>query len=130
MLSVREINDLIPELVKSAQCSQRLNCVATFLRSCVAQTLSRGFKPHPVPVRGQLRPTPKTLRGAPFIRKQNGRLSHLGGFTPNAIFIRFCISCIFVRFLMNELDEYVFTQNAIASDCAFTNPSSKSTYVF
>ena len=48
-----------------------------------------------------------------FASKMEGK----GGFTQNAIFIRLnCISCIFVRFLMNEPDEYVFTQNAIASD--------------
>ena len=44
------------------------------------------------------RPTeapPKTSRGARFIRKQNGRK---GGFTQNAIFI---------RFLMNELHRFV-----------------------
>ena len=55
-----------------------------------------------------------------------------GGFTQNAIFIRFCISCIFERFLMNELDGYacVFTLNAIASDFASRYPSLKSTHVF
>ena len=38
-LSVRTPN---PGPVKSAQCRQRLATVATFLRSCVAQTLSSG----------------------------------------------------------------------------------------
>ena len=40
-LSVREVLGSIPGPVKSAQCRQRLATVATFLRSCVAQALSR-----------------------------------------------------------------------------------------
>ena len=65
---------------------------------------SAGTRPteHPLP--------PKPSRGALFMRNQNGK----GCFTQNAIFIRFCISFIFVRFLMNEPDGYVFAQNAIA----------------
>ena len=42
MLSVREVWGSIPGPVKSTQCRQRLATVATFLRSCVAQALSRG----------------------------------------------------------------------------------------
>ena len=45
-LSVREVWGSIPGPVKSAQCRQRLATVATFLRSCVAQALSRGDGPH------------------------------------------------------------------------------------
>ena len=41
-LSVREVWGSIPGPVKSAQCRQRLATVATLLRSCVAQALSRG----------------------------------------------------------------------------------------
>ena len=41
-LSVREVRGSIPGTVKSTQCRQRLATVATFLRSCVAQALSRG----------------------------------------------------------------------------------------
>ena len=52
------------------------------------------------------------------------------GFTQNAIFIRFCISCIIVQFLMNEPHGYVFTQNAIAFNFASMYPSLKSTHVF
>ena len=44
-LSVREAWGSIPGPVKSAQCRQRLATVATFLRSCVAQALSRGDGP-------------------------------------------------------------------------------------
>ena len=44
-LSVREVWDSISEPVKSTQCRQRLATVATFLRSCVAQGLSRGDGP-------------------------------------------------------------------------------------
>ena len=44
-LSVREVWGLIPGPVKSTQCRQRLATVATFLRSCVAQALSRGNGP-------------------------------------------------------------------------------------
>ena len=44
-LSVREVWGSIPGPVKSAQCRQRLATVATFLRSCVAQALSRGDGP-------------------------------------------------------------------------------------
>ena len=44
-LSVREVWGSIPGPVKSAQCRQRLVTVATFLRSCVAQALSRGDGP-------------------------------------------------------------------------------------
>ena len=40
-LSVREVWGSIPGPVKSAQCRQRLATVETFLRSCVAQALSR-----------------------------------------------------------------------------------------
>ena len=36
----------IPEPVKSAQCRQRHATAATFLRNCVAPTLSRGDGPH------------------------------------------------------------------------------------
>ena len=45
-LSVREVWGSIPGPVKSTQCRQRLATVATFLRSCVAQTLSRGDGPY------------------------------------------------------------------------------------
>ena len=41
-LSAREVWGSIPGPVKSAQCRQRLATVAMFLRSCVAQALSRG----------------------------------------------------------------------------------------
>ena len=41
-LSVREVWGSIPGPAKSTQCRQRLATVATFLRSCVAQALSRG----------------------------------------------------------------------------------------
>ena len=44
-LLVREVWGSIPGPVKSAQCRQRLATVATFLRSCVAQALSRGDGP-------------------------------------------------------------------------------------
>ena len=44
-LSVREVWGSIPGPVKSAQCRQRLATVVTFLRSCVAQALSRGDGP-------------------------------------------------------------------------------------
>ena len=105
-----------------------------------------------MPALGQLRPPKKTSRGAPIIRKQNGR----NGFTQNTIFIRFCISCI--RAIFDErtwtwrirvlatlqgcrdfyysrninfpanfsTDGYVFTQNTIAFDFASTHPSLKS----
>ena len=52
-----------------------------------------------------------------------------GGFTQNAIFMRFCILCIFVLFLMNESDGCVLTQKAIASDFASAYPSLKPTHV-
>ena len=41
-LSVREVWGSTPGPVKSTQCRQQLATVATFLRSCVAQALSRG----------------------------------------------------------------------------------------
>ena len=41
-LSVREVWGSTPGPVKSTQCRQRLATVAMFLRSCVAQVLSRG----------------------------------------------------------------------------------------
>ena len=44
-LKVREVWGSIPGPVKSTQCRQRLATVATFLRSCVAQALSRGDGP-------------------------------------------------------------------------------------
>ena len=44
-LSVREVWGSIPGSVKSAQCRQQLAIVATLLRSCVAQALSRGDGP-------------------------------------------------------------------------------------
>ena len=44
-LSVQEVWGSIPGPVKSTQCRQRLATVATFLRSCVAQALSRGDGP-------------------------------------------------------------------------------------
>ena len=44
-LSVREVWGSIPGPVKSSQCRQRLATVATILRSCVAQALSRGDGP-------------------------------------------------------------------------------------
>ena len=44
-LPVREVWGSIPGPVKSAQCRQRLATVAAFLRSCVAQALSRGDGP-------------------------------------------------------------------------------------
>ena len=44
-LTVREVWASIPGPVKSMQCRQRLATVATFLRSCVAQALSRGDGP-------------------------------------------------------------------------------------
>ena len=40
-LLVQEVRGSIPGPVKSTQCRQRLATVATFLRSCVAQALSR-----------------------------------------------------------------------------------------
>ena len=42
---MREVWGSIPGPVKSAQCRQRLATAATLLRSCVAQTLSRGDGP-------------------------------------------------------------------------------------
>ena len=45
MLSVREVLGSIPGPVKSTQGRQRLATVATFLRSCVIQALSRGDGP-------------------------------------------------------------------------------------
>ena len=45
-LSVREDWGSIPVPVKSAQCRQQLATAATFVRSCVAQALSRGDGPH------------------------------------------------------------------------------------
>ena len=44
-ISVREVWGSIPGPVKSTQCRQRLATVATILRSCVAQALSRGDGP-------------------------------------------------------------------------------------
>ena len=44
-LSVREVWASIPGPVKSTQCRQRLATVATIIRSCVAQALSRGDGP-------------------------------------------------------------------------------------
>ena len=44
-LSQQEVWDSTPRSVKSAQCRQRLATAAMFLRSCVAQALSRGDKP-------------------------------------------------------------------------------------
>ena len=44
-LSVWKVWGSIPGPVKSAQCRQRLAIAATFLRSCVAQALSRGDGP-------------------------------------------------------------------------------------
>ena len=44
-LSVRTMWGSIPGSVKSAQRRQRLTTVATFVRSCVAQALSRGDGP-------------------------------------------------------------------------------------
>ena len=44
-LSVREVWGSIPGPVKSTQSRQRLATVVTFLRSCVAQALSRGNGP-------------------------------------------------------------------------------------
>ena len=44
-LSVREVWGSISGPVKSTQCRQGLATVATFLRSCVAQALSRGDWP-------------------------------------------------------------------------------------
>ena len=44
-LSVREVWGSIPGPVKSSQCRQRFATVATILRSCVAQALSRGDGP-------------------------------------------------------------------------------------
>ena len=44
-LSVREVWASIPGPVKSSQCHQRLVTVATFVRSYVAQALSRGDGP-------------------------------------------------------------------------------------
>ena len=44
-LSVREVWGSTPGPVESTQCRQRLATVATFLRSCVAQALSRGDGP-------------------------------------------------------------------------------------
>ena len=80
-----------------------------------------------VPALGQLRP-PKKIHVGPL--SSASKMEGKGGFTQNAIFIRFCVSCIFVRFLMNESDEYVVTQNAIASDFVSTYPSLKPTHVF
>ena len=45
-LSVREVWGSIAGSAKSSQCRQRLAIVATFVRSCVAQALSRGDGPH------------------------------------------------------------------------------------
>ena len=44
-LLVQEVWGSIPGPVKSTQCRQRLATVETFLRSCVAQALSRGDGP-------------------------------------------------------------------------------------
>ena len=73
-------------------------------------------------------PSPRKLHVGPPLSAS--KMEGKGGFTQNAIFIRFCIPYIFVRFLMNEPDGYVFTQNAMASNFASTYPSLKSTHVF
>ena len=69
-----------------------------------------------------VRPTetpPKTSRGVPFIRKQNGKLKWFYtecDFHPIVHFMHIRVV------LMSEPDGYVFTQNAIASDFASTYP--------
>ena len=73
-------------------------------------------------------PLPRKLHVGPPLSAS--KMESKGGFTHNGIFIRFCISCIFVRFLMKEPDGYVSTQNAIAYDFASTYPSLKSTHYF
>ena len=83
----------------------------------------------PVPALHQLRP-PRKLHVRPPLSASKVEVEGKGGFTQNAIFIRICISCIFVRFLMNESNEYVFTQNAIAYDFASAYLSLKPTHVF
>ena len=45
ILSVREVWGSIPGPIRSSQSRQRLAIVAKFVRSCVAQTLSRGVGP-------------------------------------------------------------------------------------
>ena len=80
-----------------------------------------------VPALGQLRPPRKLQVGPPLsASKMEGKC----GFSQNATFFRFCVSCIFVRFLMNESDGYVFTQNTIASDFASKYRSLKPTQAF
>ena len=63
---------------------------------------------------------PRKLDVGPLLSAS--KMEGKGGFTKNAIFIQFCISCIFERFLMNEPGGYFFTQNAMASDFACTYP--------
>ena len=70
-------------------------------------------------------PPPENFTWGPFYHQSKWKVKVV--FTQNAIFTRFCISCIFVRFLMNEPDRHAFTQNAFASDFASTYPSLKST---
>ena len=86
----------------------------------VIRQISAGARPTESP--------PENFMWGPFIRKQNGK--YKGGFTQNAIFIRFCISRIFVQFWRNEPDGYVFTQKCDVSDFASTGPCLKSTHVF
>ena len=59
-----------------------------------------------MPALGQLRPPRKRHVGPPL---SASKMKRIKGFTQNAVFIRFRISCIFdlfVRFFMNEPDAY------------------------
>ena len=66
-----------------------------------------------VPALGQLRPPRKLYVGPPL---SASKMEGIGGFAQNTIFIRFCISCIFVRFLMSEPDGYESCQPCKAAE--------------
>ena len=69
-----------------------------------------------MPAQGQLSPPRKRHVGPLlFASKMEG----MGGFTQNAVFTQFCISCIldlFVRFFMNEPDAYQSCQPCKADE--------------
>ena len=62
---------------------------------------SKQCYPTPVPALGQLSPPRKLHVGPPL---SASKMEGIRGFTQNAIVIQFYISCIFVRFVMNEPD--------------------------
>ena len=76
----------------------------------------------PVPALGQLSLPPEKFTWGPL---SASKMEREDSFTQNAI-----LHFMHMRFLMNEPDGYVLTQNAIASDFASTHPSLKSTLVF